>query len=335
MLGSSIGTILAGPITVFCTSYFSWSFFNLSEQRWQHSLYLLTFFLLLCGLLTFFIFGSLFKKLHIRQTPLFNLSQHKKNASEETLKKEPFSRRLLSLSSSLRYLLKSPYLRALLLIVVAEYVSYALGELIFLETLKEKYPAPSDYCQYMGSLTMWTGVLTAFSALILTPFLLQTYRWSRSALITPILMVLMTFAFFFVIVCIKKTTLFPEASALSIAVILGSFHFCIGRSAKYTLFDATKELAFIPLNQEAQVKGKLIIDGLGSRLGRGTSSLLSIVIFLLTGGPGEGVLFAGILAVTFALISIPAARSIGHDFEKMQPNPPSEVEDFAISSSIK
>ena len=316
MLGSSIGAILAGPITVFCSSHLSWDLLTLSAERWQHSLYLLTFFLLFCGLSTLFFFGLLFKRLEKRRsapsTALNSSSSLEKNFSKE---KSSFSHRLLSLSSSIRYLMQSPYLCALLLIVIAEYVSYALGELIFLETLKEMYPTPSDYCRYMGNLTFWTGLLTAFSALVLTPYLLQAYRWSYSALITPILMVLMTFAFFFAIYCGKIGLL--GSSFLPFAVILGSLHFCIGRSTKYTIFDATKELAFIPLNQEAQVKGKLIIDGIGSRLGRGTSSFLSILLFALIGGPGESAFFAGILAVTFALVSIPAARFIGQEFEKV------------------
>lgn len=314
LLGSSIGTILAGPITVFCTSLFSWQHFALSSQRWQHSLYLLTAFLILCGLLTLFSFSSLFKKLQLVNSPL----PSQEAATGDEPKKEPFSQRLLSLSSSLRYLLKSPYLSSLFLIVIAEYVCYALGELIFLETLKSRYPSPSEYCQYMGSLTFWMGIMTAFSALFLTPWLLQTCRWSRTALITPILMVVITFGFFFTIY-LGKIGFFPGASPLTIAVILGSLHFCIGRSAKYTLFDAIKELAFIPLSREAQMKGKLIIDGIGSRMGRGTSSLLSIVLFLVMGGPGESALFAGILAITFAAISIPAARFIGYELEKSSP----------------
>ncbi len=309
LLGSSIGTILSGPITYFCTSVSVWEFFALSPQRWQHSLYLLTFFLLLCGLITLFTFGSLFKRLH--SAPSFAETATPNSASE----KEPFSQRLLSLTSSLRYLLKSPYLSALLLIVIAEYVCYALGELIFLETLKSKYPSPSDYCNYMGSLSFWMGIMTAFSALFLTPYLLQTYRWSRTALITPLIMVAITFAFFFCVYC-GKIGLFPISSALTIAVVFGSLHFCIGRAIKYTLFDAIKELAFIPLDQEGQMKGKLIIDGIGSRMGRGTSSLLSILLFLLMGGPGESAIFAGVLAVTFALISIPAARHVGYAMEK-------------------
>lgn len=314
LLGSSVGTILAGPITMFCTSLFAWDHFALSPQRWQHSLYLLTAFLLLCGLLTLISFRLLYRKL---QTVHRSLPEPAA-ALESEPQKEPFSKRLLSLSSSVRYLAKSPYLSALFLIVIAEYVCYALGELIFLETLKAKYSSPAEYCQYMGSLSFWMGILTAFSALFLTPYLLQTYRWSRTALITPILMVVITFAFFFAIY-LSRMGLFAGSSPIAIAIVLGSIHFCIGRAAKYTIFDAIKELAFIPLSQEAQMKGKLVIDGIGSRMGRGTSSLLSIVLFLVMGGPGESAIFTGILAITFAAISIPAAKFIGYELEKTSP----------------
>lgn len=305
MLGSSIGSILSGPITVFCTSQYCWNLCSLSPQHWQHSLYFLTIFLFVCGFMTLIAFKALYKRLQNRDTftPIIDSVPQKK---------EPF---LLSLSSSIRYLAKSPYLLSLFLIVIAEYVSYSLGELIFLDTLKEMYPSPSDYCQYMGKLTLWMGFATAFSAIVLTPYLLNTYRWNKTALATPVLMVIMTLAFFTVI-CLEKFGFLPS-SLLPLAVALGSFHFCVGRATKYTLFDSAKELAFIPLNQEAQVKGKLIIDGIGSRFGRGTSSFLNILLFL--GGPGESALFAGILAITFALISIPAARFVGNEFEKMQP----------------
>jgi len=216
MLGSSIGAILAGPITVFCTSQFSWDVFALAPERWEHSLRLLTFFLIFSGVLTLWAFNALFKKLEIRK--LTSLSDENKQ------EKVPFTNRLLSLSSSLKYLIKSPYLCALLFIVIAEYVSYALGELIFLETLKSRFPSPSDYCQYLGSLTLWTGILTAFCAIILTPYLLQKYRWSYSALLTPVLMVLMTFAFF-TSIYLSKLGIFPGTSPLPFIVFLGSLHF--------------------------------------------------------------------------------------------------------------
>lgn len=213
-------------------------------------------------------------------------------------------------------MVRSPYLLAMLFIVVAEYVSYTLGELIFLETLKQKFPSPADYCKYLGNLTMWTGILTAFSAVFLTPYLLRKYRWSYSAMLTPVLMVIMTCSFF-AAVHFGKTGLFPGATPLSFIVFLGSLHFCIGRSTKYTIFDTTKELAFVPLSEEGQVKGKLVIDGIGSRFGRGTSSLISITLFHFVGGPSESVLFAGIIAITFALFMVPAARLVSREFETL------------------
>lgn len=307
MLGSSVGAILAGPITVFCSSHISWNLFALSSVQWQHSLYLLTICMVLCGLLTMYIFHILYKKLKL-QEPI---------PSNEIEEKVPFKKRLLSLSSSVKFLIKSPYLIGLLFIVIAEYVSYALGELIFLETLKKRFPTPADYCGYLGNLTLWVGILTAFSSVVVTPYLLQKFRWNYSALLTPVLMVLMTFAFFAAIY-LGKIGIFPGTSPLPFIVFLGSLHFCIGRSTKYTIFDTTKELAFIPLTKEAQVKGKLIIDGIGSRLGRGTSSLLSIALFTLVGGPSESAIFAGILATCFALLSVPAARYIGREFEKIE-----------------
>lgn len=309
LLGSSVGTILAGPVTVFCTSLFSWNLLSLSSQRWQHSLYLLTFFLVACGLFTLFLFNFLFKKLQpMEERETFA-------SSNQAVKKEPFSKKLLSLSSSLRYLSKSRYLSSLLLIVVAEYICYALGELIFLETLKSRFPSPAEYCQYMGSLSFWMGIMTAFSALFLTPYLLQKYRWSKTIVVTPFLMMGITFAFFFVIFY-GKEGLFLGFSPLSMAVAIGSLHFCICRATKYTMFDAIKELAFIPLNDEGQMKGKLIIDGIGSRMGRGGSSLISIVLFLMLGGPMESALFIGIFAIVISAISIPAARYIGQEMEK-------------------
>lgn len=305
MLGGSVGAILAGPVTIFCTSERCWHLFTLSSERWQHSLYMLTLALISFGILTLIAFNGLCSQL--KASP----------PAAQDREELPFKKRLLSLSSSFKYMARSPYLLAILFIVVAEYVSYALGELIFLETLKAKFPLPSDYCKYLGGLTMYTGILTALFALFLTPYLLKKYRWSYSALLTPVLMVIMTCAFF-ATAHLGTLGLLPGLAPLSVVVLLGSLHFCIGRSVKYTVFDTTKELAFIPLSEEAQVKGKLVIDGIGSRFGRGTSSLISISLFHFVGGPSESVLFAGVIAITFALFMVPAARLVGKEFETRQ-----------------
>ena len=60
---------------------------------------------------------------------------------------------------------------------------------------------------------------------------------------------------------------------LAIAVFFGSAQNCLSKAAKYSFFDTTKEMAFIPLGHESKLKGKAAIDGVGSRIGKSGGSL--------------------------------------------------------------
>src|SRR5690606_15764245 len=75
-------------------------------------------------------------------------------------------------------------------------------------------------------------------------------------------------------------------SPLMLSVTLGSFQNCLSRAAKYTVFDATKEISFIPLSVQSKLKGKAAIDGIGSRIGKSGGSLVYqglIIIFSTIG----------------------------------------------------
>ena len=50
----------------------------------------------------------------------------------------------------------------------------------------------------------------------------------------------------------------------------------LSRGAKYSVFDATKEMSFVPLAPESKIKGKAAIDGVAvARLGKSSGSLHS------------------------------------------------------------
>ena len=101
---------------------------------------------------------------------------------------------------------------------------------------------------------------------------------------------------------------------LLLAVIFGTAQNIMSKSAKYSLFDPTKEMAYIPLDQESKVKGKAAIDVVGARLGKSGGSLLQQGLIVAFGSLSAitpyvaGVLFA----IIFAWIG--ASKSLGKQF---------------------
>jgi len=66
-------------------------------------------------------------------------------------------------------------------------------------------------------------------------------------------------------------------------VLVGAVQNIISKVVKYSFFDSTKEMAYIPLDQESKVKGKAAIDMVGSRLGKSSSSFLQLGLMAIAG----------------------------------------------------
>ncbi len=286
MLGGSVGTMFSGPLIALCTSNY------VSAGSWSRSLTLMMLVVALLGSATAWLYTKLWGK----------LGGQKK---EEQKKEET-----LSLWDSIRLCLKSRYLLLLAWITIADYVAYTLGEVVFLDVLKQKFPDPLPYCEYQGQLSFWSGLLTAFSALIITPFLLRKCRWVVASLITPVCLLITESAFFF--------TLWSPSKGMPLdqLVLLGTLFFCIVRAAKYTLFDTSKEISFLLLPPLEKMQGKLVIDGMCSRLGRGGASLLSIILIQIGGGVIASAFVAGWLALAISASCVFSTLKLGLLVEK-------------------
>ena len=68
------------------------------------------------------------------------------------------------------------------------------------------------------------------------------------------------------------------ASPLMLAAYFGAAQNVLSKSSKYSLFDPTKEMAYMPLDQESKVTGKAAIDVVGARLGKSGGSM--VIMFL-------------------------------------------------------
>lgn len=291
MLGSSLGTILAGPIISFCTADV------ISNRSWSVSL------ILIMGALTGFsvLIAYLFRQLSD------SLSSLERRKQEE--------KKTVSMWEGLRICFQSPYLLLLAWVTIADYVAYALGEVVFLDLLKQKFPDPRDYCDYMGKLSLWSGILTALSALVITPYLLRRCRWVVASLVTPICLLVTEGAFFFALWQ-------PNMKGkLELFVLLGTLFFCLVRAAKYTLFDTSKEISFLLLPPLEKMQGKLVVDGMCARLGRGSGSCLSLILIQMFGSVLASVPAAGAIALGIAGSCVLATSRLGVLVEKKSAKP--------------
>lgn len=303
MLAGSIGAMLASPLIAACSSQVARERLSISDEPWTQALILMMLLLSLAGIATAYFYQRLFKQLQ-----LFGQNDPPKEA--------------LRLGESVKSCFRSRYLLLLGWIVLVDYVAYSLGEVIFLDILKERFPLPCDYCNWMGNLSLWSGILTAISALILTPWILRRFHWTVAALATPLCLLVTEGAFFLVLRSPfgKEWFGWTHLQWLEVVVFLGSLQYCLCRAAKYTLFDSSKELALVPLSPALKMQGKLVIDGIGSRLGRGSASILSIFLIEISGGVLNSSGPTGILAIGLALSWIFATGKLGEQVEVQNAN---------------
>lgn len=303
MLGGSVGSILSSPLISVCTSETLWGLPSSSPEHWKYSFNAITGVVVVIGIATAGLYHLLWKE--------FNRSDFKTNSEESASEEERLTHgKVLSC-------LKDPKLRLLSWIVVADYFAYSLGEVIFLGLAKMLYTNPSDYCNFMGTLSMWSGVLTFLSSLLIAPYFLQNHKWVISALVTPVCL-LITESLFFISIKSQNSMIlgWTHMEWLSLVVFLGAVQYCLCRGMKYSFFDASKELAYVYMPSKIRMNGKLVVDGLSARVGRGTSSLLSLALLSLTGGVIASAFASSIIAIGFTISWIISTVKLGKVIEK-------------------
>ncbi|MET4821736.1 Npt1/Npt2 family nucleotide transporter [Endozoicomonas lisbonensis] len=265
LVGNS-ASLLSGPMILLLVHQLT----GHNDDGWQISLTYLSIIFVVCGLTIIWLY---YHSMKLAPSPSTATSQ-KKHGNTATR---------LPLKNSFLYLAKCPYLRNIALIMLGYCIAINMAEVAWKSQLVRVYPTESEYSMLMGQLTFYTG-LGCLLMSVITARLIR-YGWRVAALGTPLLMAC-TGIPFFLVVALSNSNWLPEALSapmLLAGISIGALCNVTSKSAKYTLFDATKEMAFIPLNNEQKLKGKASIELIVSRAGKSSSALVQQLLIVTLG----------------------------------------------------
>lgn len=190
-------------------------------------------------------------------------------------KKEKKEKPKLSMAESFKYLFTSRYLGFIALLVLGYGMAINLVEITWKSQIKILYTidgvfSENSYSAFMGNFSTFTGIAT-IALILMCKGIVRRFGWLTGAILTPTIL-LITGVLFYVFVIFRDQldwlTVAMGATPVFLAVMIGAAQNILSKGTKYSLFDPTKEMSYIPLDQELKVKGKAAVDVIGGRLGK-------------------------------------------------------------------
>lgn len=300
-VGANLSGIFAGAISYYLATLEYNPNIPFGSDVWEQTQFMLVGLVIITGVIVLGLFRWL------NHTPIVHLQPQEMMDKDEPGKK-------LSFRESFSYVFKSKYLMSLASIVVIYNIVINLVEVLWKHEVKLLYSDPNSYAQYMNQVTAVIGLMATLSSLFVSSNAIRRFGWTKTALMTPVIL-LVTSVFFFG--AYFASEFLYGATLLPLVVFFGTLQNTLSRGAKYSLFDATKEMAFVPLSAESKIKGKAAIDGVGIRLGKSGGSIMQTMLFMIFGGlTGSVPMIAIILFVTIG-IWIGSVRNLGKQFDEV------------------
>lgn len=187
----------------------------------------------------------------------------------------------LSIAESFKYVFSSKYLWLIMTIVFCYGFGINLIESVWKDQLRMQYTSQSSYSAFMGKFHIYFGFASMFT-MIAGTYILRKFKWVMAALCTPIGAGITGIIFFIIIIfkeLFEPILTILNTDILGMAVMLGSLQVIIFKSFNYTFVDATKEMAFIPLDRELRTKGKAAVDVIGGRFGKSFGAIIQQIMF--------------------------------------------------------
>ncbi|MFK8040054.1 MAG: Npt1/Npt2 family nucleotide transporter [Rickettsiaceae bacterium] len=190
----------------------------------------------------------------------------------------------LGLIDSIKTVLSSRYILLIAIMLICYGTTINLVEGPWKALASTVYTTPTSFAAFVGNYLSYTGLFTILFVLICSN-IVRRAGWFAAAIITPMIVFVTGFGFFIIsdfdFMPILYFIGFAITDPVSIAVVFGAVQNILSKSSKYALFDATKEMAYVPLPYGLKTKGKAAADIVGTKLGKSFGSFLQIIIFVI------------------------------------------------------
>ncbi|EIE27375.1 plastidic ADP/ATP translocase, partial [Coccomyxa subellipsoidea C-169] len=192
----------------------------------------------------------------------------------------------LSIREAVVFLTKSPQIRCLAVMALAQGLSTNLIEIAWKSHLHMLHPSPAAYSAFLGEVATWTGIVTG-TLMFASPALFARWKWRGVAGATPAFMLWTGLPFF--VGCVLYNVAHPGPSlvgsaALRALVMVGAVLQVFAKGAKFSMFKPAEEMVYIGLDEQSRTKGKAAIDVVGAQTGKSVGSVLQQVLLVVSSG---------------------------------------------------
>lgn len=205
-------------------------------------------------------------------------------ASYKAAKKERKKKPKLGVRESFKYIARSRYLWLMLVCSAAFGLTMNLVEAVWKAKIKELYPTVNAYAQFNSLYILWTGVAIMIMTIVGNN-VMRHYSWFAAAIITPVVIMITGSIFFILVVFDHEVVSWFEGmilvTPLAMAVGVGAVQNVMAKGSKYSIWDTSREMLYIPLDDELKTRGKAAVDVISSKIGKSSSSLIQAVIFTI------------------------------------------------------
>jgi len=310
---------LIGNVGLLCSGYMLYYVTAMFEhlppgERWEISLKYIMAFLVVGFILISYLYNWV--RVNVLTDPRLYDAGDTKGSSGVGKKKVK-----IGFSESLKIVFSSKYLALLSILVLSYGVCINLVEVTWKSQMKLQFPDTAEYVKIMGLFSMTTGG-TTIVLMIVGANILRNLGWFVGALITPVIM-LITGSFFFGFIIFKdQTTGFLATLNMTpvlMAVIIGWAQNVMTKGCKYSLFDPTKEMAYIPLSEDLRTQGKAAVDGVGGRLGKSGGGIVQQILLLSIAGATQITIapYIGVVLVIMSFTWCVAVVGLNKEFQRL------------------